>query len=299
MVNPPFIPRRIELLRPNIERIAHELIDRFEHQQQADLLDVFARHVPVLVIAGFLGVPEHMAPQLLEWSHDMVAIYQVRRDHAIEQRAVAATEAFSAYMRTLLEERRRTLGDDVLSSLLQARDGNGAPMSTEELVTTAILLLNAGHEATVHGIGNGVAALLAHADDPARSFLADPVGVVEEMLRYDPPLHLFTRYALDDLEYQGLPFRRGDKVGLLLGAANRDPRRFPDAERFDVTRRRDPHVAFGAGLHACVGAPLARLEMQAALGVLFTRLPGLRAAGPAPVADTWHFRSRVSLPVAW
>lgn len=299
MVNPPFIPRRIARLAPAIAAYAHELIDGFEHQREGDLLALFAQHVPVLVIAGFLGVPRALAPQLLAWSHDMVAIYQVKRDRGDEDRAVAATLAFSASVRGLIDERRASPGEDVISELLAARDANGAPMSTDELVTTAILLLNAGHEATVHAMGNGVAAFLGALDNPAARFAADPKGHVEEMLRFDPPLHLFTRWALEDVEFAGRRYARGERIGLLLGAANRDPARFSEPDTFDATRSPNPHVAFGAGLHACVGAPLARLEMVTAIGVLFARLPHLRLAGDVSVRDSWHFRGLDALPAAW
>lgn len=299
MVNPPFIPRRIARLAPAIAAYAHELIDGFEHRREGDLLALFAQHVPVLVIAGFLGVPRAMAPQLLAWSHDMVAIYQVKRDRGVEDRAVAATIAFGAYVRGLIDERRASPGDDVISELLAARDANGDPMRTDELATTAILLLNAGHEATVHAIGNGVAALLGSRERAASEFAADPKGHVEEMLRFDPPLHLFTRWALEDLEFAGRRYARGEKVGLLLGAANRDPLRFPEPDRFDAARTPNPHVAFGAGLHACVGAPLARLELVTAVGVLFDRLPRLRLTEAPEVNDTWHFRGLKRMRVAW
>jgi unspecific monooxygenase len=322
MVNPPFIPRRVERLRPRIEQLAHALIDGFAGQASVDLLSAFAAELPGAVIAGFLGVPDDMVPQLLAWSHDMVAIYQVRRDRSIEDRAVAATVAFSAYVRDVLAERRRAAAlpitmsrsggcpfhstnatdagepPDTLAELLAARDAHGQPLSDDELITTVILLLNAGHEATVHAIGNGVAALLTHEADPAAAFLADPVAHVEEMLRFDAPLHLFTRYALEDLEYRGIPLRRGDTVGLLLAAANRDPARYPDPDRYHPARPSNLPVSLGAGVHACVGAPLARLELQTALRVLFERLPNLRLAGPPVVRDSWHFRGLSALPVA-
>lgn len=299
LVNPPFVPRSIERLAPRIERLAHTLIDGFADRRAGDLLTDFAQHLPVLVIAGFLGVPESMTPQLLRWSHDMVAIYQVRRDRGIEDRAIAATISFSAYMREVITQRRAHPGDDVLSALLAARTAQGEALSTDELVTTAVLLLNAGHEATVHAIANGVAALLTEVPNGGAAFLADPVACSEEMLRFDPPLHLFTRYALEEVEVAGRRFVKGEKIGLLLGAANRDPERFPEPDRFVVARAPNPHVAFGAGIHACVGAPLARLELRTAVRVLFERLPSLALAGAPPVADTWHFRGHRALPVAW
>jgi len=299
LVNPPFVPRSIEKLEPRIEALAHTIIDGFADRHAGDLLTDFAQHLPVLVIAGFLGVPVSMAPQLLQWSHDMVAIYQVRRDRAIEDRAVAATIAFSDYMREVIEARRAHPGEDVLSALLTARTAKGESLSSDELVTTGVLLMNAGHEATVHAIANGMAALLAEVPDAATTFLANPVSCSEEMLRFDAPLHLFTRYALEEVEYAGRRFVKGERIGLLLGAANRDPERFPEPDRFDAARSPNPHVAFGAGIHACVGAPLARLELRTAVRVLFERLPSLRLVGAPPIADTWHFRGHSSLAVTW
>ena len=296
-INPSFLPRQIELLQPDIERLSHELIDRFAGQGSTDLITSFAEPVPVMVIARFLGVPDDMAPQILAWSHDMVAMYQARRDRAVEDRAVAATIAFSGYMRGLLAERRATPREDFLSQLLTARDEDGTALTEDELVTTAILLLNAGHEATVHSLGNGVQALLRHGK--IADFLADPVRCSEEMLRFDTPLHMFKRYALEDLEYKGIALKKGDQVGLLLASANRDEAKFPAASDFVPLRSPNPHVSFGAGIHYCVGAPLARLEMQTALRVLFERLPRLQLEGTARYRDTWHFHALASLPVTW
>jgi len=296
-INPSFLPRQIERLRPDVERLSHELIDRFAAQGFTDLITSFAEPVPVMVIARFLGVPDDMTPRLLAWSHDMVAMYQARRDRAVEDSAVAATIAFSTYMRGLLAERRAEPGGDFLSQLLTARDDDGTALNEDELVTTAILLLNAGHEATVHSLGNGVQALLRHGK--TSDFLADPTRCSEEMLRFDTPLHMFKRYALQDLEYRGLRLRKGDQIGLLLASANRDEQKFPSAPDFLPARHPNPHVSFGAGIHFCVGAPLARLEMQTALRVLFERLPNLRLDSPARYRDTWHFHALESLAVSW
>ena len=296
-INPSFLPRQIERLRPPIETLAHHLIDQFEAAGTTDLLTSFAEPVPVMVIANFLGVPTDMTPQILAWSHDMVAMYQARRDRSIEDRAVAATLAFSTYMRDLLKERRRHPAGDFLSQLITARDDDNTALTDDELVTTAILLLNAGHEATVHALGNGVQALLRHANPSA--FLANPATCAEEMLRFDTPLHMFKRYALEDLEYRGLSLKKGDQVGLLLASANHDEQKFSSPEVFDPTRSPNPHVSFGAGIHFCIGAPLARLEMQTALRVLFQRLPNLTLTGPARYRDTWHFHALESLPVTW
>ncbi|MFM8232120.1 MAG: cytochrome P450, partial [Chthoniobacterales bacterium] len=252
-INPSFLPRQIARLQPRIEKLANDLIDRFPAGKTTDLITSFAEPVPVMVIAGFLGVPEEMAPQILSWSHDMVAMYQARRDRGIEDRAVAATIAFSGYMRELLAERRREPGEDFLSQLATARDQQGTALTEDELVTTAILLLNAGHEATVHALGNGVQALLRHGK--TADFLENPTTCSEEMLRFDTPLHMFKRYALEDIEYGGLRLRKGDQIGLLLGSANRDEEKFPEADRFVANRNPNPHVSFGGGIHFCVGAP--------------------------------------------
>lgn len=296
-INPSFLPRQIERLRPEVESLAHQLIDSFAADGSTDLIKNFAEPVPVMVIARFLGVPDEMAPQILSWSHDMVAMYQARRDRAVEDAAVEATIAFTSYMRGLLAERRAVPGDDFLSDLLVARDDDGSALTDDELVTTAILLLNAGHEATVHSLGNGVQALLRHGK--ASDFLADPAHCSEEMLRFDTPLHMFKRYALQDMEYRGLHLRKGEQIGLLLASANHDGGKFAEAGEFLATRHPNPHVSFGAGIHFCIGAPLARLEMQTALRALFERLPGMRLEGRARYRDTWHFHALESLPVAW
>ena len=212
----------MERLRPKIERLSNELIDGFEAKGEVDLLPSYATPIPIIVICELLGVPTDMADQLLSWSHDMVAMYMARRDRAVEDAAVAATIAFSDYMRGLVKERRKDLNDDLLSALIRA-ETEGQKLSENELITTAILILNAGHEATVHAIGNGVKTLLELG-------VKEPIGEghIEEILRFDAPLHLFTRYALEDVEYAGIKLKKGEEVGLLLGAANRDPARFAD-----------------------------------------------------------------------
>jgi len=300
LINRAFVSRAIERLRPRVTALAHELIDGFEADGETDLLARFATPIPVIVIAELLGVPTAMADQLLDWSHRMVAMYQFNRTRAVEDDAVAATEAFVAFMRGYVDERRRRPGDDLISSLIAAEEA-GDRLSTDELITTCILLLNAGHEATVHAIGNGVKALLEAGIDPRAAF-ATPVhteATVDELIRFDAPLHLFTRYVLEPLEIEGRTFNVGDQIGLLLGAANRDPTRFRNADRLDITRTDGANVSFGAGIHFCVGAPLARLELQCALPVLFERLPRLALAAPARYADRFHFHGLERLDVRW
>ncbi|MCQ8240009.1 cytochrome P450 [Rhizosaccharibacter radicis] len=305
LVNRAFVSRQIERLRPEIEALAHRLIDAVEAGRRMELIEQFATPIPVAVIAGLLGVPVAEAPRLLDWSHRMVAMYRFGRTRADEDAAVAATAEFVRFLRDLLAERRAVPGEDLISTLLAARDGSDR-LSEDELVGTCILLLNAGHEATVHAIGNGMLSWLRSERDPAACF-ADPArteATVEEMLRHDTPLHLFTRYALEPLM---LPdgaggearFAVGDRIGLVLGAANRDPAVFAEPDRFDPDRERRPHASFGGGIHFCIGAPLARLEMQVALPILVRRLPGLRLAEEPRFADSFHFRGLERLELEW
>lgn len=291
-----FTSRRIAALAPEIAALSHQLIDALPGGE-FDLLRHFGQRLPVIIIARLLGVPEEMSDDLLRWSNAMVGMYMAGRTRAREEAAVAATEAFVAFMRGYVDQRRAKPADDLITSLIEAEEA-GERLSTDELITTCILLLNAGHEATVHTIGNGVKALL-EAGSPA-SVLA-PAAVeatVEEILRFDPALHMFTRWVYEDAQVMGRQFTRGDQVALLLGAANRDPGAWDEPARFDPTRAIKPHASFGAGLHFCVGAPLARLELQIALPILFARLPALRLAAPPRYKDVYHFHGLEALLVS-
>ena len=300
LVNRAFVSRRIEKLGPRIVALAHERIDAFAPEGSADLIAEFAAPIPVAVIADLLGVPREMGPTLVEWSHRMVAMYQFGVNREVEERAAEAARAFADFVRAFARARRGDPGDDLISQLLVA-GSDGGRLSEDELVTTVILLLNAGHEATVQAIGNGVKAMLEQGVDARLAFADESAtaATVEESLRFDPPLHLFTRYALEDAEFAGVRFKKGERLGLLLGAANRDPARFPDPDVFDSRRSPNPHVSFGAGIHFCVGAPLARLELTVALPILFARLPGLRLAEPPRYRDAFHFHGLEALKVEW
>ncbi len=282
-----FTSRRIAGLQPEIEGLTHALIDAFP-DGPFDLLKAFGQPLPVTVIARLLGVPEEMGTDLLRWSNAMVGMYQAGRTREAEDRAAAAAQAFAAFMRAYVEERRARPADDLITHLIAA-EAEGDRLTTDELISTCILLLNAGHEATVHSIGNGVKTLLETGTPPSALAPGRIEGTVEEVLRFDPPLHMFTRWVYEDAELSGHRFRRGDRVGLLLAAANRDPGLWDRPDRFLPDRPLRPNLSFGAGLHFCVGAPLARLELQVALPILFQRLPGLRLAGPLKYADAYHF----------
>lgn len=290
-----FTSRRIAGLAPEIAALSHQLIDAFP-TGEFDLLKAFATRLPVTIIARLLGVPEERGDDLLAWSNAMVGMYQAKRTRAEEDRAVAATEAFVAFMRAYVDERRARPADDLITSLIAA-ESEGEKLSTDELITTCILLLNAGHEATVHTIGNGVKALL-EGGFGAEVLTADRVeATVEEIFRFDPPLHMFNRYAYEDIEVAGHMFRRGDEVACLLAAANRDAGPWEDPARFDPGRLIKPNLSFGGGLHFCVGAPLARLELQLALPILFERCPTLRLTEAPRYADVYHFHGLERLKV--
>jgi cytochrome P450 len=274
---------------PEIEALCARLIEAFP-SGPFDLLDAYGRVIPVVVIARLLGVPEERADDLLRWSNAMVAMYQARRTREVEDRAVEAAVAFRTFVIETIEARRRRPGDDLLTHLIAAEEA-GERLSTDELVTTCILLLNAGHEATVHTMGNGVKTLLEHG---VRSV---DEGVVEEVLRFDPPLHMFTRWAYEEVEAFGHRFRRGDQAALLLGAANRDPVAYPEPGRFDPARVGPANVAFGGGIHFCVGAPLARLELLVGLRILWERCPRLRLAEAPRYGDVYHFHGLERLVV--
>lgn len=292
-----FTSRRIAALSPEIETLCHQLIDALP-AAGCDLLPSYASKIPVVIICRLLGVPEDMADDLLKWSNAMVSMYQARRTREIEDAAMQASTDFRAFMVSYIEARRRRPGDDLITNLIAAEEG-GEKLSTDELITTCILLLNAGHEATVHSIGNAVKTLLEQ--QTSASFLsADKIDLtVEECLRFDPPLHMFTRYAYETIEVAGHTFQRGDEVALMLGAANRDPAVWPQPNQFDPSRKITTNAAFGGGLHFCVGAPLARLELKAALPILFERLPNLALDGPAPYGDVYHFHGLEALKVRY
>jgi len=283
-----FTTRRIAALGPEIAALAHNLIDALPADGPFDLIAGFAKPLPVRIIARLLGVPEDRADDLLAWSNAMVGMYQARRSRETEEAAAAAAADFAGFLRAHAEARRRAPGDDLISHLLAAQDAEGG-LTEAELIATCILLLNAGHEASVHTIGNGVKTLL-ETGTPAAALAPDRVAdTVEEILRYDPPLHLFTRWVYEEMEIAGHSFRRGDRIGCLLAGANRDPGPWDDPEVFDPARPAKTNLAFGAGVHFCVGAPLARLELQIALPILFHRMPGLRIAEVPRYANLYHF----------
>lgn len=305
----------VERLRPRVGELAAGLLDECAARQATDgrfdALADFAEPLPVLVIAELLGWPEQDQHLLRPWSQQIVKMYELDRTAEQEAQARRAAVEFAAYVGELAARRRADPADDLVSHLVQVRDG-GDKLDDHELVATVVLLLNAGHEASVNGFGNGLVSLLRAPDQLVRlqeGLAAGPGDgaddlvalAVEEMLRHDSPLQLFERTATQDVEIDlpGGPLRlaEGQKVAALLGAANRDPSVFADPDRFVVDRSPNPHLAFGAGIHFCLGAPLARLELQTSLPALLQRFPGLELAGEPTRRPTFVLRGYADLPV--
>ncbi|PRY44393.1 hypothetical protein LY71_11673 [Geodermatophilus tzadiensis] len=303
LVSAAFARGHVERLRPWVERYAGELADglveRSGGSEPVDVLSGMAEQLPVGVIAELLGVPEADRPLLRPWSNAIVKMYEYGRTTDTEDAAERAAAEFVGYLRALAAERRRTPGEDLLTHLVTVRDAEGDRLIEDELVTTCILLLNAGHEATVNVSGNGLLALLEHPDQ-LRRLRADPAllpTAVEELMRFDSPLQLFERTATAAVELGGEAVRAGQKVAALLGAANRDPAVFAAPDTLDVGRTDNPHVSFGAGVHFCIGAPLARVELQASFGALLTRTRDLQLARPARRRPEFVIRGLAELPV--
>lgn len=289
-----FTSARVAGLAPAIESLAADLVQALPGGP-VDFLRSVAQPLPARVICRLLGVPEEDAPQLVTWSNAMVAMYQAARSQASEQKAVAATEAFRTYLNDIIAHKRRYPRDDLLSALI---DAEGDALTPDELIANVILLLNAGHEATVHTLGNAVHLLAGSTHrDATQSETALP-GLVEEVLRFDPPLHIFTRYAYEDVRIGPTILEKGQQIACVLGAANRDLAVWPDAAQFNPLRPAKTHTSFGAGLHFCVGAPLARLEIQIALKTLFRHCPDLAIAEPPRFADIYHFHGLERLMIS-
>ncbi|WP_406199583.1 cytochrome P450 [Kitasatospora sp. NBC_01560] len=278
LVSKAFTPRMVEGLRPTVRRLAGELVDGLLADGGGDLIAAVAEPLPVAVIAEMLGVPEPDRHLLRPWSADITGMFELNPTEEAARRAVTASVEFSDYLRALIRERRTDPGGDLISALIRAQEGTDA-LSEQEMVSTCVLLLNAGHEATVNTTGNGWWALFRNPDELAR-LRADVDGLlptaVEELMRWDTPLQMFERWVLEDVEIRGVTVPRGSEIALLFGSANRDPARFADPDRLDLGRTDNPHVTFGAGIHFCLGAPLARMELAESYGALLRRAPGLR-----------------------
>lgn len=293
LVQKAFTRKVVEDLRPRITGIVDELVDGFVSAGGGDLLTEVAYPFPVFVICELLGVPKTDRPLFHDWAKELAARLEIQplRTPEQEARAEIAVQKMGEYFDGLIEERRSQPRDDLLTSLALVEEG-GYSLTHDELLATCMLLLVAGHETTANLIGNGVHALMRHRDqwdrltgDPS---LARPA--TEELLRFDSPVQFLQRTALEDLELGGTELTRGTPVAVLLGAANRDGAHFPDPDRLDLTRDAAPLVAFGGGIHFCLGAPLARLEAQSAFGALAQKAPSLEVAVEPNWRDSFVFR---------
>jgi cytochrome P450 len=276
-----FTPQRVEALRPTIARVVEGLLDAAERDGRMDLTRDLAEPLPVIVIAELLGVPEADRHLLRPWSAAIVKLYELGYSDEQARAANAAVLEFSGYLKALAAERRVRPQGDLISALVQVEEG-GELLSEDELVANCILLLNAGHEATVNGTSLGMLALFRNPEQLARLVEAASgrgegealfKTAADELLRFESPLPMFERWVLEDVEYQGVRLRRGSEVGLFYAAGNRDGRKFPRPDALDVGRAENQHLTFGLGIHYCIGAPLARLEMQTALQTLLRRYP--------------------------
>jgi cytochrome P450 len=293
-----FTPRTVEAMRGRIGAIVDGLIDEFGGAGEVDLIARFAEPLPVTVIAELLGVPVADRHLLRPWSADICLMYELDPPETSARRAVQASLEFGAYLRDLLAERRRRPGEDLISALAGVVD-DGDTLTETELIGTCVLLLNAGHEASVNGAGNGWWTLFRHPEALAR-LRADPSllpTAIEELLRYDTPLSLFERWVLEPIEVDGVAIPAGDEVALLFGSANRDPRVFDRADELDLARDPNPYLSFGAGIHYCLGAPLAKLELGIAFEALLRRVPRMELVEPPEWKPTFVLRGLRELRV--
>lgn len=291
-----FARGHVERMRPRVAAIADRMLDQIADHRTVDILAEYAEPLPVLVIADLLGVPVEDHVMLREWSQAIVHMYEHDVDAATRRAAVDASVAFTEYVREVVSQRKAALdgghrGEDLLTDLIAARDGEGR-LSDDELVASVVLLLNAGHEASVNAFGNGLHALLENPDQLARvvSGEVEIATALEELIRFDTPSQLFERTATADVEVAGQTIAAGERVAALLGSANRDDAVFAQPDRLDVGRDPNPHVGFGVGVHFCLGAPLARMELQISMGELLRRHPGIALAGVAPRRPTFVLR---------
>ena len=277
------------------ETNSRQLLDNI-NENETDLIESYAKQVPVITIARLLGIPEEMSDQLLKWSNSMVAVYQANISEEGKDLANQSSKEFFEYIKKYVVERRSKPADDLITHLINAEEDN-QKLNFDELVSTCILLLNAGHEATVHTIGNGIKALLLNKVDCRFLKEKEWHSVVEEILRYDPPLHIFTRFAYENLTVDDVQIARGEKISLVIGASGHDESRWDKPSEFTPNRRPLTHNSFGAGAHFCLGAPLARLEINLALKNLFDKKRYIKILQKPEYADIYHFHGLKSLNV--
>lgn len=298
-----FNKNKIDSLRPDVERLTAALLREIEVKLESkgsfDVIADFAEPLPVKVIAALLGFPDEDEHLLRPWSQAIVKMYEIDPSPETQANAQRASHEFAEYVRGLMLERKRNPGTDLISDLAAVEE-DGQKLNAQELIATCVLLLNAGHEASVNGFGNGFVALMQRPDQ-LRLLAERPHELastaVDEFLRFDAPLHLFERTATADTEIGGVVIREGEKIASLLGSANRDETVFENPETMDITRDPNPHIGFGAGIHFCIGAPLARMEMSTSLPALMSKYPNLALAAEPVRRPGFVLRGYESVPL--
>jgi len=290
-----FTNKNIMSLEKDIESLCFNLLNKMKGHE-VDLIESYAKKVPVITIANLLGVPEEMSDQLLVWSNKMVTMYQARLSPKLELDANIAAKDFFHYIENYVHKRKKTPGNDLITHLINAEQ-DGSKLNFDELVSTCILLLNAGHEATVHTIGNGIKTLIEQ--NIERKYILNDCSqsILEEIFRFDPPLHIFTRYAYENIKIANTEIEEGEKIGLVIGASGYDKKRWDQPEKFIPQRKIISNNAFGAGIHFCIGAPLARLEISIALKCFFESFKEIKLTHKPEYADIYHFHGLNSLKV--
>jgi cytochrome P450 len=299
-----FNRQKIEGMRPAVERITIQLLDAIDLKVKAgksfDLITDYAEPLPVKIIADLLGFPESEEHLLRPWSQAIVKMYEVNPTIQYQTEAKLAASEFAQYVRDLAESRKKNPGQDLISDLASVEE-NGEKLNMQELVATCVLLLNAGHEASVNAFGNGMVAALQRPDQ-IKLLRESPREItntaIEEFMRFDAPLHLFERTATADTEIGGVVIKEGEKIAALIGSANRDETVFSAPETMDLTRDPNPHIGFGAGIHFCLGAPLARLEMSVSLPALWQKYPTMQLASEPIRRPTFVLRGYESVAIS-
>jgi cytochrome P450 len=299
-----FNRNKIEGMRPAVERITQQLLDVIDEKVKSgetfDLIADYAEPLPVKIIADLLGFPESEEHLLRPWSQSIVKMYEVNPSEQYQMEAKKAAAEFAEYVRSLAEHRKKNPGQDLITDLAMVEE-NGEKLNSHELVATCVLLLNAGHEASVNAFGNGMVAALERPDQAEllrKNSRAITDTALEEFMRFDAPLHLFERTATVDTELGGVKIEKGQKIAALIGSANRDSAVFERADEMDLTRDPNPHIGFGAGIHFCLGAPLARLEMSVSLPALWEKYPNMQLAGNPVRRPTFVLRGYESVPIS-
>jgi len=299
-----FNRNKIEGMRPAVERITQQLLDAIDEKVKSgenfDLIADYAEPLPVKIIADLLGFPESEEHLLRPWSQSIVKMYEVNPSEQYQVEAKKAAGEFAEYVRNLAEHRKKNPGQDLITDLAMVEE-NGEKLNSHELVATCVLLLNAGHEASVNAFGNGMVAALERPDQAEllrKNSRAITETALEEFMRFDAPLHLFERTATVDTELGGVKIEKGQKIAALIGSANRDSSVFERADEMDLTRDPNPHIGFGAGIHFCLGAPLARLEMSVSLPALWEKYPNMQLAGTPVRRPTFVLRGYESVSIS-